>query len=166
MPSLHQTLSSLVQDGDDYVFQAPEEWAQGRTLYGGITAALCYTVVQRAHGDLGPLRSAQFTFVGPAAGQLRLRPTLLRRGRSSAIVGTESWTGEGAATRATFVFGGARDSAVVHDFAPRMDGAPPEQCEPFHKTTKTLKGFLGRFEFRLAAGARLFDPEVRPEFAV
>ncbi len=59
MSALRQTVDSLVQEGDSYVIEAPEEWAQGRTLYGGMTAALSYAAAQRAHSDLRLLRSAQ-----------------------------------------------------------------------------------------------------------
>lgn len=166
MSSLQQTLSSLVRDGDDYLFEAPEDWAQGRTLYGGISAALLYTAVRGAHDDLGPLRSAQFAFVGPATGSLRFTSSVLRRGRSSAVVSAESVSEAGIASRALFVFGGARDSTVRHDHIVRMDVPPPDRCEPFHKSAKPLPGFLGRFEMRLGAGARLFEPEKQPEFAV
>jgi acyl-CoA thioesterase len=166
MSSLRQTVESLVQERDDFVIEAPDQWAQGRTLYGGMTAALSYSAIKRALGDLGLLRSAQFTFVGPASGRLRLRSNLLRRGRFSAIVNADCWNEEGMAARSIFVFGDARESQVAHDFTPKVDVPPPESCEPFHKTTKPLKGFLSKFEFRLASGARLFEPNERPEFAI
>ncbi|MET0239527.1 MAG: thioesterase family protein [Sphingobium sp.] len=166
MTSLSDTIAALALDGEDYCIDAPEEWAQGRTLFGGITAALAYGATCRAFEGLPPLRSAQLSFVGPASGALRFRPQILRRGRSSAIVAADCWNADGLATRATFTFGATRDSAVVHDHAERLAVPPPEQCDPFHKTTKPLQGFLGRFEFRLAAGARLFEAEKTPEFAV
>lgn len=166
MPNLAETLARLAREGEEYRIEAPEEWAQGRTLYGGMTAALSYSAVCRTYDALAPLRSAQFTFAGPATGQLRFRPELLRRGRSTAIVGADCRNAEGIAARATFVFGAVRESAVAHDFTPAFDVPPPEECAPFHKTTKPLQGFLSRFEFRLASGARLFEAEKKPEFAV
>ncbi len=166
MSSLRQTIDSLIQEGDDYVIDAPEQWAQGRTLYGGMTAALSYGALKRAHGDLGLLRSAQFSFVGPAAGRLRLRSNVLRRGRASATVCVDCYSKDGLAARSMFTFGGARESQVIHTFMPTFEAPPPEQCEPFHKTSKPLPGFLGQFEFRLAVGARLFEPEKPPEFGI
>jgi acyl-CoA thioesterase len=100
---------------------------------------------------------------------LAFRPALLRRGRSSAILGVDCWNEEGLAARSTFSFAEPRESAITHDYSPRMDVPAPEACEPFHRTSKPLKGFLGQFEFRLAAGSRLFEPAdegSRPEFAV
>lgn len=165
MPSLGETLSALSKQGADHVIDAPEEWAQGRTLFGGMTAALSYAAITREHGDLGPIRSAQLTFIGPAWGHLRFRSSLLRRGRSAAFVGAECVNDDGIAARSTFVFGAARDSEVVHDFTPPMDVPQPDDCEPFYNTTRPLMGFLAQFEFRLASGARLFSQADRPEFA-
>lgn len=171
MSSLHDTIAtlsphSLPDDAVEYRIEAPELWAQGRTLFGGMTAALSHAAIARGFGDLGLLRNAQFTFVGPATGQLSFRPALLRRGRSSAIVAVDCWNEEGLAARSTFSFAGPRESVVAHDHSPRMDVPPPEGCEPFHRTTKPLKGFLAQFEFRFAAGSRLFEPGGHPEFAV
>jgi acyl-CoA thioesterase len=166
MSSLGETLSTLEPVGDGFVIDAPEEWAQGRTLFGGMTAALSYVSTIRAHGDLGPLRSAQFAFIGPASGRLRFTSQLLRRGRSAAFVAADCWNEESIAARSTFVFGGSRESEIAHDRTRRMDVPPPEDCEPFHRTNKPLMGFLAQFEFRLASGARLFEREKPPEFAV
>ncbi len=166
MSSLHDSIAALSEQDGEFRIEAPEFWAQGRTLFGGMTAALSHAAIGRAFGDLGPLRNAQFTFVGPATGQLAFRPVLLRRGRSSAIVGVDCWNEDGLAARSTFSFAEPRESAIVHDHSPRMAVPPPQDCEPFHRTTKPLKGFLGQFEFRSAAGSRLFEPGGLPEFAV
>ena len=44
----------------------PETWMQGRTTYGGLTAALCLEGAIALVEDL-PVRSAQVAFVGPVA---------------------------------------------------------------------------------------------------
>jgi acyl-CoA thioesterase len=166
MATLDQNIAALAPEGDDFVIDAPEDWAQGRTLYGGMTAALSWGAIGRAQGDLGPLRSAQFSFVGPATGRLRFTASVLRRGRSSAVADVDCRNADGLAARSMFVFGAARESRVAHDFTPRMDVPAPDRCAPFHTSTKPLPGFLGRYEYRLAAGARLFETDKRPEFAV
>lgn len=166
MTSLAAVLGSLVEQDGGYRIEAPEAWAQGRTLYGGINAALTYAALVRAHGTQPPIRSVQLAFVGPAAGALDFRSEVLRQGKSSASFATECRNAEGVAARGTFVFGAGRESAVAHDFAPRFELPAPEDSARFHKTDKPLPGFLGRFEFRLASGARLFEPEKKPEFAV
>lgn len=167
MSSLRAVVDTLAQDGEHWVIDAPEAWGQGRTLYGGMTAALCYEAVRRTHGALAPLRSAQVAFVGPASGRLRLSSTLLRRGRSSTIVAADCLNEEGYAGRATFVFGAARESQVAHNFLPMPNVPAPEACEQFRKMPPERRGFWDHFETRLASGARMLEPSApRPEFAV
>jgi len=168
MSSLRAVTDSLTPEGDAFVIQAPEDWAQGRTLYGGMTAALCYDAVKRAHRDVGPLRSAHFTFIGPAAGKLRFASTLLRRGRSSAIISADCANEEGAAARAMFVFGAARESKVTHDYLPLPDVPAPDALPAFRKEGASApRGFWNNFETRLAAGGRIFDVSApRPEFSL
>lgn len=168
MSSLRAVVDQLEPSGDAFVIAAPEDWGQGRTLYGGMTAALAYEAVRRGLGDLGPLRSAQLTFIGPASGKLRFEPKLLRRGRSSAIVGAECFNEEGQAARATFVFGAARESKVAHEYLTMPSVAAPDAVQPFRKEGPNApRGFWNNFETRLAKGGRLFENDAPlPEFAV
>ena len=121
-----------------------------------------------SHEGLGPLRSAQFTFIGPASGKLRFNSSLLRRGKSSALIASDCFNEEGAAARALFVFGVARDSKVTHDFFPMPDVPAAEACKSFRKEGgETRPGFWNNFETRLASGSRLLEQgATRPEFAV
>jgi acyl-CoA thioesterase len=166
MSSFSEIVARLAPEGDGFVLDAPEEWSQGRTLFGGMTAALAQTSARRAFDGLPPLRSVQVAFVGPAMARLRFSPVLLRRGRSSAVVAVDCTGEDGLAARVTLIFGAARESVVAHDLLSPPEVPPPEACEPFHRTTKPLPGFLARFEFRHAAGARLFEPGATPDFSV
>lgn len=167
MTSLRAVVDQLAPDGERLVIDAPPAWGQGRTLYGGMTAALAYEAVRRAHAELAPLRSAQLTFIGPAAGRLSFSTTLLRRGRSSTIIAADCANGDGPAARASFVFGAARESNIAHDFLPMPKVSAPAENPLFRKTEPSRPGFWNNFETRLAAGGRLLDVSApRPEFSV
>lgn len=167
MSSLHAALEFLTPDGDVFVIDAPAAWAQGRTLYGGMTAALAYEATKRAHPELPPLRAAQFTFVGPASGHLRFSSTLLRRGRSSTIIASECVNEGGVVARSVFVFGAARESQVAHNLHPLPAVPSPEESPPFRKSAPSQRGFWDNFEVRLASGSRLLEQSApRAEFAV
>ena len=86
MMSFVELLASIVPTDAGFAVDAPPSWSQGRTLYGGISSALCLEAVHRAFPDLPPLRSAQIAFVGPASGNVSMHPTILRRGKSTAFV--------------------------------------------------------------------------------
>ena len=149
MTSLRQIVDGMAA-GDGYLtLEAPAAWSQGRTLYGGMTAALCFEAARRLAPDI-PLRSAHLLFAGPAGGMLTLRARLLRAGRSSAAIGVTCSSGAGEAALATFAFGSERDSRVdiAAPFRPVPDWAP-EGCPLFLERTG---GFHDRFELRLAGG--------------
>ncbi|MBL8543231.1 MAG: thioesterase family protein [Hyphomonadaceae bacterium] len=168
MSSLRAVVEQLSPAADGFVIDAPEEWSQGRTLYGGMTAALAYEAVKRTHGELAALRSAQFSFIGPATGRLRFTAALLRRGRSSTVIAADCFNEEGPAARALFVFGATRESKVAHEFLQRPEVAAAEACPSFRKEGGAApRGFWNNFETRLAGGHRLLDKSAaRAEFAV
>ena len=167
MVTLAQLTNALAEEGGECRIEAPANWSQGRTLYGGMTAALCFEAAKRLTDDLPPLRSAQFTFIGPASGLLRLRPLLLRRGRNSAMVEVDCRTDEGNAARASFAFAAARESRVEHELTPAPAVPVPDECEPFLVgDAEPPKSFIANFELRLAAGARTYTPGAAPHFTV
>ena len=164
MAALRAALDGLGQDGEDFHIDAPEGWTQGRTLYGGMTAALCAEAARRRFPELAPLRSAQFAFTGPAAGRLRFQPSLIRQGRSSAFVAVDGWAEAGHAVRALLAYGADRESGVRHDSAAAPGVAAPEHCPPFFEAPRG--GFFQNFEMRLAEGARPVTPGADPAFTV
>lgn len=168
MTSLASVLDTLTPDGDVFAIDAPLDWSQGRTLYGGITAALAYEAVRRGQDGLAPLRSAQLAFIGPASGRLRFASTLLRRGRSSTLIAADCVNDDGPVARALFAFGAVRESKVAHNFLPKPDVPPPAAVNSFRKEGgEAPRGFWNNFETRLASGGRLLDKTAeRPEFAV
>lgn len=134
--------------GRDGVYQAhvPEGWLQGRTAYGGLSAALALAATLRRWEDLPPLRSAQIAFVGPLAGDVGIKPVLLRRGRTAAFVQSDVENGSGLGLRATFVFMHAQESHV--DLAP--PALAPSVLPPLGEAfaPPSAVAFARNFEFR------------------
>ena len=160
--TLAELLDGLAADGEDYGITAPESWLQGRTLYGGLSAALSLRAARRAMPGLAPLRSAQMGFIGPAAGELRLRPALLRQGRSAAVVGVDAFSGDALACRAILTFGAARESGVVHERLPMPAVPAPEACPAFDRST-LRPAFIDNFEMLHAGGSLPLTPGAEPE---
>lgn len=82
---LTRIVAALRTEGDTQVLDdAPQSWTQGRTLFGGLQAALLVRAM-RTHVEPGlPLRTLQTTFVGPVfAGRLAIRCQVLRIGKSA-----------------------------------------------------------------------------------
>ena len=166
MAKLLTLIESLTEADGVYQTEAPSDWSQGRTLYGGVTAALCAAAARRVFADAAPLRSAQFAFIGPASGRLSFRPQILRQGRSSTFVGVDCVSESGLAARATFAYGGARESQVVHAFGETPSTPLPEDCAPFFADRTPPASFFGNFEMRQADGARPFTAGAEPWFTL
>lgn len=155
-PTLDQVLDAFIPTGAGLTGTAPESWAQGRTLYGGMTTALAWAATVHSLPDLPPLRSAQIAFVGPAAGELTITPELIRRGRSAGFVRTSVTGDAGPAAECLFSCGAPRNSRVEHRSAAAPTVPPPDTCEPLFPDGPG-PSFARNFDMLLAAGNRPFS---------
>lgn len=159
--SLPETLSALRPIPGGFATAIPEDWMQGRTSYGGFSAALALEAARGLAPDLPPLRSAQVSFVGPLAGEVEVRARLLRRGRNATWISAEVTSEAGVGLTATFVFMGPVESALhLHDAPPPAGWIPPEQAVPLPEGKNV--GFTRHFERRFALPR---SEERRPEIA-
>jgi acyl-CoA thioesterase len=147
--------SSLTTKNGVYSADIPPHWKQGRTAYGGLTAALMLAAAHEEIEDLPPLRSALVNFVGPVKENPTLTANLERRGRNVTNVSAVARNGDWAVGRADFLFGAARNSTIHVDMdAP--EALAPEDCEPFtpEAAQNAVPSFFHNFDTRLIAGAR------------
>jgi acyl-CoA thioesterase len=84
-----ELLATITRTDSAWDAHIAEDWQQGRTTYGGLTAALCVEAALRSAPGLPPLRSAQFAFVGPASGAVRMTSTVLRQGKSTVFIAAD-----------------------------------------------------------------------------
>ncbi len=89
------------------------EWMQGRTLYGGASALVAYTMATRAFTDLPPLRAAQIGFVAPVSEDIELSAEIVRQGRNVTQVRSDIHSDGKVALTAFWLFGTARDPNAV-----------------------------------------------------
>ena len=116
-------LASVAPNGKEWTALVPAEWAQGRTVFGGLQAALMARAMRGVLADASslPLRSVQLTFIAPVAAgtKLRLRPELLRSGKSATHARCDLYSGNDLACCAVAIFGAARRSRITLDI-PRL----------------------------------------------
>jgi acyl-CoA thioesterase len=157
-----EIIDSITSDGEAFV---PDDWQQGRTTYGGMSAALCVAGALREIPDLPPLRSAQFTFVGPAAGALSIACNVLRAGKNSVFIGVDLHGDSGLATRATLTFAAGRDS-MLHYPAREPPAVPqPADCDDFFAGGKGPR-FIQHFEVLRAGGHPPLSAAATPDLLV
>jgi acyl-coenzyme A thioesterase PaaI-like protein len=152
---LSQLLASadVSADGNLSVL-VPEDWMQGRSLFGGLQVALALRAM-RALIPRAPLRALQATFVAPVGAKVELTAAILRRGKS--VTHVEAQIAEGARTALLVVgiFGEARSSSFS---VRRARGDDPGGVDvPFPHVAGVTPSFLQHFDARLRKGALLFS---------
>ena len=126
------TIASLLspvtgQAGPARLTQA-QDWMQGRTLYGGASALIAYTMATRAFSDLPPLRAAQVGFVAPVGEDIELDAQIVRKGRNVTQVRSDIYSNGQVALTAFWLFANGREANALRrtDALPDWPG-PPEQ---------------------------------------
>lgn len=146
-------ISSAETSGGKLRIVIPDDWMQGRTTYGGLSAALCLEAALRAVPDLPPLRSALVSFIGPAGGAVEGEARILRQGKSVTFIEADVSGESGLATRCAFAFGASRPSIFERTWTPAPSMPPPEDCPPFVPEGMG-PNFAAHFDTGLAKGAR------------
>lgn len=115
-----------------FAAEIPAGWMQGRTSFGGFSAALALEAARGLADDLPPLRSAQVSFVGPLSGEVEVRARILRRGKNASWISAEVTSAAGVGLTATFVFMGPVEQSALHLHEVPMPAEviPPEQAAP------------------------------------
>ncbi|WP_086608606.1 acyl-CoA thioesterase [Erythrobacter donghaensis] len=132
------TIASLLepvtgQPGPAHLAHAAD-WMQGRTLYGGASALVAYTMATRAFPDLPPLRAGQVAFVAPVGEQIDLHAEIVRQGRNVTQVRSEILYEGRVALSAFWLFGEGREANAVHPAARPDDwpGPPEDNADVSH----------------------------------
>ena len=155
-----QLLGAADWRADGLALFVPADWHQGRTAYGGFSAALALAAAQHvareAHdAGLPPLRSAQVSFVGPLAGEIRVAARVLRAGRNVVWVAAEITDAAGmVGLTASFAFMAQRDSQLALNNCPMPEGliAPEDAAPVVHAMVPDFMKM--HFEARFAQAAK------------
>jgi acyl-CoA thioesterase len=103
------------------------DWMQGRTLYGGASALVAYTMATRAFSGLPPLRAGQIAFVAPVGEDIALSAEIIRQGRNVTQIRSEIHADGKLALTAFWLFGEGRDANALAPAAPPENWpGPPE----------------------------------------
>ncbi|QIQ87954.1 thioesterase family protein [Erythrobacter sp.] len=103
------------------------EWMQGRTLYGGASALIAFTMAQRAFPGLPPLRAGQIGFVAPVGEEIELSAEIVRAGRNVTQVRSEIHADGKLALTAFWLFAAEREANAVRPSDPPADWPGPPQ---------------------------------------
>lgn len=146
-------LDSMERAGDDFTAETSDTWLQGRSLFGGLQAAIALRAMRAVLPTELPLRVLQMTFMAPVpAGTVRVRPRVARAGKSATHVEARLVDGDGTLAVVMAIFGSSRPSrisvvpqqpAVVSESpidVPFVPGLSPNFLQ--HFATRWLRGGL------------------------
>ncbi|MGF1455173.1 MAG: acyl-CoA thioesterase [Alphaproteobacteria bacterium] len=159
-------LGGLTGDGPTRHGHIPDNWRQGRTVFGGIVAAMALAAARSTFpGETAPLRSAQVSFIGPLVGDATFQCDLLRKGRSASFVQVSVSSEGTVAAQCVFCFGAARPSAISYrNLGP--NALSPEETPSFFEDMNRRPVFARNFEMRLAAGYRPVSGAAKPRMTL
>lgn len=140
------------------IVPVPENWAQGRTAYGGYTVGAMLGATRALHPGLPPLRSALVNFTGPVSAPPRITAEVLRAGRNVTTVLARAEVEGAVVATVTFSFGVNIEHDLTLDL-PAPDAPAPEDCERFtpKEVERFVPRFFSQFDTRLIAGGRPYS---------
>ncbi|NMH58738.1 acyl-CoA thioesterase [Alteromonas ponticola] len=133
----------------------PKDWAQGRTAFGGISAALVYSAIEQVvNDDHRLLRSFTTNFIGPLAldTEFSLKVTKLRSGKS-----VSQYTGEiiqqgNVSVFSQACFGLARQSKIAVENTQQHAMSAPAKGKYIPQIPKITPKFLQHFDLSIDQG--------------
>ena len=143
--NLDSTLKSL-QESDDNITTLDDGWSQGRSAFGGISAAFAMTAMRKLVPYDLPLRSLSVSFIAPVPpGKVLVETKIIRKGKS--VIQTEASLvcNDNICLRAMAAFGYARETYKIppnKSFKPKPRGSGVK----FEDHAKQTPGFLQFFE--------------------
>ncbi len=107
-------------------FSPPSDWLQGRTVYGGLSAALSlHTAMLEAPEELPPLMSAHVSFLGPCSASQTFSATHLYEGKSLISMVADTVSEDRHILHMVMQFARPRVSKIIHDFTRMPDVGGP-----------------------------------------
>lgn len=106
-------LQALLESSDSST-HFDETWTQGRSAFGGLSAAFAVTAMRKALGSALPMRSLMVSFIAPLpAGEINAEATIQRQGKNVTQMSGSVYSSGQLCLQAMAAFGAARDELVV-----------------------------------------------------
>lgn len=153
--NLSELLAAARVEPGRATFEVGDDWLQGRSVFGGLQAAVGWRAMRTLVPASMPLRTLQMTFIEPVpSGAVSATARVLRNGKNTVHVEARLENGQGLQATMLAVFGGARASIVRHDLPA---AAPPASGKPFRFVAGVTPSFMQQFDVQLLGGALPFS---------
>ncbi len=137
----------------------PTSWAQGRTVFGGLSAALLYRAMRCKIEPSRVLRSMNTSFVAPLAVEkpISIEVELLREGRSVSQVIARAIQDQQTCVLTQASFGKHRESRILVESESKHSLVSPEKCLSMVAREGITPSFLSHFDLSVCVGAVPFS---------
>lgn len=156
-----------LRDNPDNRANVSEHWSQGRSVFGGIAAALAVTAMRKEVADDRSLRSLMVSFVGPLLpGESVAHTRMLRQGGNVTQTSAEIIQDGQVCLQALAAYGKPREGLSIpidHDFEP---GRPEPEISLREQDPKRMPGFLRFFDGLWIAGGTPYSGDVKNQISI
>jgi acyl-CoA thioesterase len=155
------------RQGDAWRVDVPEDWQQGRTVFGGMQLALAVRAMRAALDRDLPLRSVQATFVGPLVGRdLQLRAEILRTGKSTSHARCDMRHQGQTGCTAVAIFGAPRPSKFKREIPRPVVDVDPESLADLPSVPGITPQFVRHIQLRWAVGTHPYTGQREPRSTI
>lgn len=142
------------EDTNRVTLSLSDHWAQGRTVFGGISAGLAYLTCKPLLTDDRVLRSFTANFVGPIAFDMpfEIVAKMLRTGKNVSQLSIHIIQNEKVSLIAQACFGVGRKSAISVQNTDTHSMSKPKKAKFIPQIPKVTPRFLRNFELSIEDG--------------
>ncbi|MDO6427907.1 thioesterase family protein [Thalassotalea sp. 1_MG-2023] len=151
---LEQLFKPFDKKQTQYEITVPKNWSQGRTIYGGLSAALAYQAAENLIDDERLVRSFHCNFIGPLIPEqpIHISAEILRSGKNvTQIVAKVSQNGQ-VGVMSQVCFGIDRDSEILQVATDRHDMPAPKKPKYIPLIPKVVPKFVQHFNYSFNKG--------------
>jgi acyl-CoA thioesterase II len=140
------------------VLSVPSSWAQGRTLYGGISASLVYQAMRQVVDSKKVMRSLNSNFIGPIESnkEFFIKVEVLREGKNVTQVQGRLIQDDQVAVVCQASFGLARESKILVSNNVKNQMIYPQKPDFLPAIPKVTPKFIGHFDLARTKGGLPF----------
>jgi acyl-CoA thioesterase len=151
-----EVLDSMTPRNGAWSATIPDDWRQGRSIFGGLQVALALRAMRALVAPEVPLRVLQTTFVAPPGlDAVTIHARVLRSGKNAIHAEARTLNGEEISNVVTAVFGSPRPSRV--SVLPHQPEVRPQAPVDFHFRPGVTPPFTQHFQMRWLLGGVPFS---------
>ena len=160
------TIDSLIENTRNHILKPDiyptlrisDDWAQGRTAYGGVSAALAYVAMKEKVQEGRLMRSFNCNFVGPLVTDevFSIEVDVLREGKNASQVLAKITQKDKVCVLCQASFGVSRDSKISVNNDDRHAMPVPKKAKFIPYIPKVTPKFIRQFELSIDKGGLPF----------